>query len=324
MRRYVNLFFPRHMNKMKIIVNPEYSFLSDFIEDLPARFPEDGEIIYEGRNTLKRYQVQGVDMIVKSFKIPIFINKVAYSFFRKSKACRSYEHALEILRRGGNTPAPVAYIEEYRHGLLYASFYVSVFDSRAVTIREYMDGSRMDAEDVWRSFVRFTIGMHRSGILHIDYSPGNVLMERKADGSLVFSLIDINRLLFKKVTPEDALRSFDRMALSVDVSTRLAEIYAEECSLDKAETVRKMNAYGDRFFLKRTVKEAAKQIKREKGKRMLLVGPLQEYFFLRWLRMNFLHGRKENCLYRKERELYLTYLKPKDDRQVLERKYHYT
>lgn len=310
-------------NDIKIVINPEYACLTDFINDLPENFSSEGEIIYNERNVLKRYQVQGVDMIVKSFKIPILVNKIAYAFLRKSKACRSYEYALEILKRGSNTPAPIAYIEEYKNGLLNRSYYVSVFDARAKTIREYMDGSNIDAEDMWRSFVRFTIAIHRSGILHIDYSPGNVMMEMMPDGSYRFSLIDINRLRFKNVSREEALSNFDRLALSVEVSTRLAEIYAEECSLDKGETIRKINKYSDRFFLKRTIKESTKQIKRQKGKWAAFFGPLEHYFFLRWTRMLFLNGRKDNSLYKKERELYISYIKPKDERQVLNRRYHY-
>lgn len=308
---------------MKIVINPEYSFLTDFINNLPENFSSEGEIIYNERNVLKRYQVQGVDMIVKSFKVPILVNRIAYAFFRKSKACRSYEYALEILKRGSNTPAPIAYMEEYKNGLLNKSYYVSIFDAQATTVREYMDGSTLEAEAVWRSFVRFTIDIHRSGILHIDYSPGNILMETKPDGGYRFSLIDINRLCFKHVSRKDALSNFDRLALSVDVSTRLAEIYAEECSLDKEDTIREINESSDRFFLKRTVKETAKQIKRQKGKWATFLGPLQYYFFLRGIRILFLNGHKNNSLYRKERELYFTYIKSKDERKVLNRQYHY-
>lgn len=310
-------------NEIKVVINPEYSFLTEFINRLPENFSSEGEIIYNERNVLKRYQVQGVDMIVKSFKVPIFVNKIAYSFFRKSKASRSYEYALGILKRGGSTPAPIAYIEEYKHGLLYRSYYISIFNAKAETVRKYMDGTVMNAEDIWRSFIRFTIKMHRCGILHVDYSPGNILIETKPDGSYQFTLIDINRLCFKQVTQEEALCNFDRLALSVDASTRLAEIYAEECSLDRDETVAKINTCSDRFFLKRTIKETAKQIKRQQGKWASFMGPLQYYFFLRWIRTYLLNGQKDNIFYRKERDIYLSYIKPKDERQVFNRQYHY-
>lgn len=310
-------------NEIKVVINPEYSFLTEFINKLPENFSSEGEIIYNERNVLKRYQVHEVDMIVKSFKVPIFVNKIAYSFFRKSKASRSYEYALGILKRGGSTPAPIAYIEEYKHGMLYRSYYISIFNAKAETVRKYMDGTVMNAEDIWRSFIRFTINMHRCGILHVDYSPGNILIETKPDGSYQFTLIDINRLCFKQVTQEEALCNFDRLALSVDVSTRLAEIYAEECLLDKDKTVEKINTCSDRFFLKRTIKETAKQIKRQQGKWASFMGPLQYYFFLRWIRTYLLNGRKDNILYRKERDIYLSYIKPKDERQVFNRQYHY-
>lgn len=310
-------------NEIKVVINPEYSFLTEFINKLPENFSSEGEIIYNERNVLKRYQVHEVDMIVKSFKVPIFVNKIAYSFFRKSKASRSYEYALGILKRGGSTPAPIAYIEEYKHGLLYRSYYISIFNAKAETVRKYMDGTVMNAEDIWRSFIRFTINMHRCGILHVDYSPGNILIETKPDGSYQFTLIDINRLCFKQVTQEEALCNFDRLALSVDVSTRLAEIYAEECLLDKDKTVAKINTCSDRFFLKRTIKETAKQIKRQQGKWASFMGPLQYYFFLRWIRISLLNGRKDNIFYRKERDIYLSYIKPKDERQVFNRQYHY-
>lgn len=308
---------------MKIIINPEYSFLIDFINNLPASFSSEGEIIYNERNVLKRYQVEGVDMIVKSFKVPILINKIAYSFFRKSKARRSYEYALEILKRGGNTPAPIAYIEEYRNGLLYHSYYISIFNAKAVTVRKYMDGSTMHVEDIWRSFVRFTINNHRCGILHIDYSPGNILMDTKPDGGYQFTLIDINRLRFKQVSRDEALRNFDRLALSHEVSTRLAEIYAEECLLDKEETVRKINKYSDQFFTKVAMNAAAKRIRRRSGWSALIWGPLQKYVCMRRMRQLFCGGRESGYIYEKERDLYNTYIREGDLRQVLNRKYHY-
>lgn len=308
---------------MKIAINPTYSFLTEFINKLPESFATEGEIIYNERNVLKRYQVQGVDLIVKSFKIPVLVNRVAYAFFRKSKACRSYEYALEILKRGGSTPEPIAYIEEFKGGLLNRSFFISIYNASAVTIRNYMYGGNSDEDKVLRSFTRFTAGIHRAGILHIDYSPGNILMNTASDGTYSFSLIDINRLRFKKISTDEALRNFDRLAVSVDISTRLGEMYADCCSLNREETVRKINEYSDRFFLKRTIKLVAKALKKEKGLFTVLFGPLQRYLYLHRFRTLFLQGRLDGYVYEKERELYLTYIKQSDERHVLNRRGHY-
>ena len=56
---------------MKVVINPKYNFLTDFIYHLPGCFFKDGETIYQGRNILKKYDIQGYRLIVKRFKRPI-------------------------------------------------------------------------------------------------------------------------------------------------------------------------------------------------------------------------------------------------------------
>ena len=55
---------------MKVVINPKYNFLTDFIYHLPGCFFKDGETIYQGRNILKKYDIQGYRLIVKRFKRP--------------------------------------------------------------------------------------------------------------------------------------------------------------------------------------------------------------------------------------------------------------
>ena len=45
------------------------------------------------RNIIKIINIDGVDLNIKAFKIPNLINRIAYNFFRKSKAQRSFEYA---------------------------------------------------------------------------------------------------------------------------------------------------------------------------------------------------------------------------------------
>ena len=45
------------------------------------------EILQKGRNVIVRHILNnGEEIVIKSFKIPNFINKIIYRFFRKSKA----------------------------------------------------------------------------------------------------------------------------------------------------------------------------------------------------------------------------------------------
>lgn len=308
---------------MKIVINPSYSILTDFIQRLPEAFDTEGDVIYTGRNILKRYQIQGLDLVVKSFKIPILVNRFAYTFLRKSKACRSYEYAFEILQRGCDTPAPIAYIEEYRSGLLYRSYYVSIYDAASETVRPYVSGDIADPGNLFKSLACYTAKLHEAGILHIDYSPGNILLGKNPDGSYRFSLIDINRLCFKELTLDECLRNFDRLCLSVSASTRLAEEYAVCRSLDIAETVQAINGYADQFFLKRTFTQVSKKVKKEQGWLTLLFGPLQKYSYIRFFRHWLAGDRKTGCLFDRETALYNKYLKEDDPRRALERKNHY-
>lgn len=308
---------------MKIVINPAYSSIERFIWDLPVIFDKEGEVIYEGRNILKRYRIMGLDLVVKSFKIPIIINRIAYTFFRKSKACRSYEYAFEIMQKGFETPMPIAYIEEYKDGLLYRSYFISEYNSTAVTMRGYMDGSISASDEMLRSFAEYTARLHEAGVLHIDYSPGNVLMDTNPDGTYRFYLIDINRLRFQEISRKKALQNFDRLALSESVLGRIAKFYAEFRNFNVEDSVYLMNMYSDQFFLKRSFEYIAKALKKEHGWKAVLFGPLQQYFFVRRMRLLFCSEKKKNCFFKKERDLYRKYIQQSDLRGAINRLNHY-
>ena len=67
----------------KIILNPQYKSLYTFIETLPQNFNAGGEIVQDRRNTIKKFKVNGLEINVKRYRVPIFINRIAYTFFRK-------------------------------------------------------------------------------------------------------------------------------------------------------------------------------------------------------------------------------------------------
>ena len=39
---------------MRVIVNPKYAHLQKEIEEIPRSFQEKGDVVYDGRNVLKR------------------------------------------------------------------------------------------------------------------------------------------------------------------------------------------------------------------------------------------------------------------------------
>ena len=68
-----------------MIVNPKYTHLQKQIEEIPKFFADEGKVVYDGRNILKRISLDNVDVVVKSFKKPHIINRVVYSYFRNPK-----------------------------------------------------------------------------------------------------------------------------------------------------------------------------------------------------------------------------------------------
>ena len=104
------------MNK-QIKISIGYNHYGSFISDIPELFRnEQGQVIYNGRNQIRSFNDGSTKMIVKRFKKPDIVKKIIYSFFRKNKAEKAYKNAFEILKRGFNTPKPIAYIKEYKYG----------------------------------------------------------------------------------------------------------------------------------------------------------------------------------------------------------------
>lgn len=233
---------------MKIVINPKYKHLKSFIQSLPSTFDNTGEVIYEGRNVLRKYTVDGLDITVKRFKQPHVINRFVYAYFRLSKACRSYLYATKLLQRGVNTPEPIAYIENFHFGL-NDSYYVSLHSDLPRLIREFWTIPEIgDRAFILKSFAEFTAHMHRQEVLHLDYSAGNILFDVK-EGIPVFSLVDINRVAIgKPVSEEDGYKCFSRLWLPHETYIYIARAYALACGYDENHAVERVCYYKDYFM----------------------------------------------------------------------------
>src|SRR6187402_3225936 len=107
-----------------------------FIKD----FNTSGELFGNGdRNIIKLFDLDGKTVNIKSFKIPNLINKVAYRYFRKSKARRSYEYATILLEKGIGTPQPMAFLENFNIVGLRDSYYASEHLITDLTYRELVE-----------------------------------------------------------------------------------------------------------------------------------------------------------------------------------------
>lgn len=213
-------------------INPEYIYLKGFIESIPSKFSTSGEVIYKGRNELRKFNIEGVSVVIKSFKVPHFINKIAYSYFRKSKAQRSYEYGLKLLSLGIETPDPIAFIEVEENGFIKDSYYVCIC-SDYTTFRDIHDQKLEDKLDVVKGVGHFAAKIQKQGVIHKDFTQGNILFKQNNNGEILFSLIDINRLEFSDVTIEKGCKMFKGMWESEDAIRMMANAYASSMGFDE-------------------------------------------------------------------------------------------
>jgi hypothetical protein len=188
---------------MKYILFPSFEFLDKQIFGSISQFNSTGQLFGDGkRNIIKLFELGGVTMNVKSFKIPNLINKIAYKYFRKSKARRSFEYATLLLEKGIGTPQPIAYLENYNWMGLKDSYYASEHLQCDLTYRELVEiPDYPDHENILRQFTQFSYLLHQKGIEFKDHSPGNTLIKKRTEGQYDFFLVDLNRMEFHNSMP---------------------------------------------------------------------------------------------------------------------------
>lgn len=184
----------------------------------------EGDIIFQRRNILRL--TDGV--VVKQFAVPGLLRGIWYGLFAKSKARRSYGYALQL---GGLTPAPVAYREVRICGVLRESWYACKQSECRHTFSELIHATDYPhREKILAAIGRFTAQLHKQGVLHRDYSEGNILFND--DGSCV-QVIDLNRIrLSKHLTRRQRLLNFERLNIDREALRVIATAYAESMNED--------------------------------------------------------------------------------------------
>lgn len=152
MSKTERLFHPR-----TLVIHPDFKNLEEFIVSIPERFQRnEGTVIHQGRNELRKMEYNGKEYVIKSFHSPHLINRFVYGIFRPSKAKRSYDHAEMLLKIGVGTPQPVGYMN-IRSGLLFdKSYYISLL-STCPYIYDNLFTQQFDyAEEVFRAIGKVT------------------------------------------------------------------------------------------------------------------------------------------------------------------------
>lgn len=232
---------------MKIVIHPKYEYLREWIEQLVVNFANEGALIYDARNQIRLMRTpDGTEVCVKRFHTPHFLNRIGYTFFRVPKAKRAYENAAALQSRGIATPASIAYIL-CGEGLLEESYLVTEKSRCKHTFYEFRDGQIAGKEDLIKAFAAFTAKMHSQGVLHLDYSPGNILYEFE-DGEWRFEVVDINRLRLGAVSLKEGCSNFCRLWGKTDFFEVLAGAYAHARRANEAVCLKMILDARQRFW----------------------------------------------------------------------------
>lgn len=219
----------RAFRPQRTVTADGFSEMKDFLATLPHRFlhTSTGVTIYRGRNELREFTHEGKHIVVKSFCTPHLINRIAYGLLRKSKAQRSCEYAALLRAKGIGSPAPVGWVS-VRHGLLFThSYYASLRSTLPFTYIDLMEKGKVPgADELLREIGRTAGRMHEAGIIHRDFSRGNLLVGFR-QGRPCVELVDLNRLRFHRISSEEGIAGFDRLPATPEMKRRMAEGYAE-------------------------------------------------------------------------------------------------
>lgn len=205
------------------IISFDNAFIN-LLENINEYFTKSSNSIHQARNEIKIIKYENKDLVVKSFKIPNFINKLVYTFFKDSKAKKSYENSVKII---DFVPTPIGYVEFKSYGLLSNSYFVSENFKYDFTIREpLLDSDFIDREIILKEFANFSFRLHENDILHLDYSPGNILIKKSTNG-FTFKIVDINRMAFKKLSLNQRLQNLSMLWAKDEDMKIIAKQYAK-------------------------------------------------------------------------------------------------
>ncbi len=241
-------------------INSDFSHLENFLLDIKLNFQKNQDFIHKARNEIKNLKHDDLNITAKSFKIPNFFNRLIYSFFRKSKAKKSYLHAAKV---GDFTPKPIGYIEFYENFLLNESYFLSEYFKYDFTIREpLLDKNFKNKDEIFRAFARFTFALHEKNIFHKDFSPGNILVKQK-DEEYIFKIVDINRMKFQALSFNLRAKSFSKLWANDEDLKTVSNEYAKIYGVDKELFTKKTLHYS------RQLKRNMNFKKRLKGERVV-------------------------------------------------------
>ncbi len=196
----------------------------DLLGALPLRLDStpSEDVLWRRRNLIFRYRLKnGETVVVKQWRFCGILSGLRMSF-RGTKAERSFRAALMLDGMGVSTPRPILWWWR-RSGLLRAdAAYVCIEKTGSAQIRA-LQGGRVYAPGNYSSMMRrraehlraagsIAGRLHEAGLMHHDYTAGNILLEQLASGEWRYNLVDLNRVRrHRSISPARGIRNLARL-----------------------------------------------------------------------------------------------------------------
>ena len=241
----------------RIFVNEKYKSYYHQITELPENLVENGETIYVRRNLTKKISItntrgETIEVAVKAYSIPNRIRGLIYGNFKTPRARSSMIKANLLLEKGFLTPNPIACIVFLKLNCLHKSYYISQFWDNNFDLESILYEKNGVRE--WNhhyllleKLARFSAKLHNKGILHLDYTPSNILV-RSTGTNFDFALVDFDQLKFRNPTNKDRIKGLVRLTSSLEIMRFIGYHYANFLSIDPNEFCQILEARHQRIW----------------------------------------------------------------------------
>lgn len=213
---------------MNIVISPEYEHLRAWLSGIDNILDaNDIGILHNGRNKIVLCNSpEGEKLVIKKYKKHNIIKQIAYTLFKPNKAKRSFNNAIELRKRGFETPREVAYLEKRSLGFIDQVYYICAYTDKEAIRKNLIDTTPFDKE-LATNYARYVACLHSNGVLHRDLNPTNVLFCKNGD-EYKFELIDINRMRFyhNEVPKAECMENLTLFWWLSDVYKFVLDVYA--------------------------------------------------------------------------------------------------
>jgi len=249
--------------EISLVCDPDFEYFKQGLVNLKKEFLKDGYVLHNARNVLKKFTSDDFpelksSIVVKSFKVPHLLNRVVYTFFRKSKARRSFENSQLVLAAGFLVPKPLAFIEYRESGLLKESFFISENIEFDGTLSQVKKQKLFEWDEVLPLVVEQACKLCEKNILHKDFSPGNILVKH-AENKFQFYFVDLNRLKYGEISKKQSLLNLLRLAHDERSVSLVIESF---CNVSGMEHKKANSIFRSAFDRRNTKNKIKKKIKR--------------------------------------------------------------